>query len=164
MTTTTVTDVIAKMRDVIEALTPAVEPIDRPFTNYSRANPPLKEWALNAGGNGTLRLFAVRRSGGPRQTVGLQHPDATLVRQPIGVRIAYPVNPELWGLTSLDDLEALIDGDVQQIRNALYSVSALTSSAHDATYVNDTELDRNSGVVWFQDLACEAVFYTPQLP
>lgn len=161
MTTTTVSVILSKMRAVVAALAPAAAPTDHPFTVFERSNPPLRAFALNAAGACPLRLFQARRSG-PRQDPGIMDPAATLVTVPVTVTIAYPVNPELFELAKLSDLEDLIDSDAQQVRDALYSVSGLANAAHAATIPTIEALDNTSGVVWFQDLTCKAVFYAAQ--
>jgi hypothetical protein len=163
VTTTTPAAIIAKLVTVIEALSPQPEPLGRTFRRLKQPQSQrltLRKWSLTSGA-GVFRIFDVVRAG-EREDLGVQDPRATLARVPLLVTLAYPASPSLCGLSEYGELEDLIDADACQVRNAIYSVSALADGGHQASDVTIRAPDRDGDQAWFQDLAVVATFYVAQ--
>lgn len=156
MTTTTLTAVIAHLVTVLEGLTPS--PSTPLFRRSVAPHRPLRTWIPDAGGNVMLRKFEVRRDGS-HEDLAFMDPSARLVSAPLVVTVAYV--PKL----SLGDsftLEAVVEADAAQIRNAIFDVGGLSGSGHRANFVSVLGLDQADERIWFQDFAVEAQLYIAQ--
>lgn len=163
MTTTTLAAIRAKMATVIghprNGLIPTVVSNER--FKRSPKNQPIREWALQ---NGALafRRFEIRRSA-KRIDPGMEDPSAYRVEQQVTVTVCYPVKIlGKYGLNDLDDLEDLVEADTTQIRDALASSGNLANGAHQANFIEQEDLDRNSSEIWFQLLTINCVFWASQ--
>jgi hypothetical protein len=158
MTTTTTTAIIERIVEVIQGLQPDEIPARR-FKESTAPNLPLATWANDAGANGLFRLFEVRRNG-QREDPGINHPSATLAAVPLLVKVCYPAVPRLYQLPTNRALEALIESDAHQIRDALEAPTALVAG-HLANMTTIEALTQGERM-WFQDISISTVFYIAQ--
>jgi len=158
MITTTATAIIRRIVEIVERIVP-LELSSRRFKLNRSPNPPLARWASTAGANVLLRLFEVRRAGG-REDPSTNDPAATIAAVPIVVSVVYPPTPKLYGLADQSDLEALVESDAHQIRDALHAPTALVTG-HMANLVSIDGLGQGEDM-WFQDLTVSAIFYIEQ--
>lgn len=162
MTTRTLTEIMNHYATVIAALTPAVvtSPV-KLFRRSTAPNRPLRAWIPDAGGNDMLRRFEVKPDGA-RQDLGTMSTSTARVLRPIVITVAYPAVPKLYGLGSDFDLEALIESDATQIRNAIFDVGGLVGSGHQANFITQLGVDQADERIWFQDFAVDAQFFMAQ--
>lgn len=160
MTTSTLAEILAKVRSVVTSLTPgslSAQRFDRAPRRY-----PLRLWAVQQGASSaTLRKFEVKRTG-PREDPGVIDPTAYFVNRDLLLEVAYPALPALYGREDLDDLEDLVEADALQIRDALFSPTGLANDAHQETVVVVEELDRGDDDVWFQPFTLTVKYFSPQ--
>lgn len=164
MTTTTPAAIMAKIAQVLEALTPASAPANNEsFAENKAPHPQLNRWTLATAEERVFRLFEVApMPGAARVDLGVQHPEATLCNETFLVVVAYPARPSLIGYTQLRDLWNLMSADAQQIRNALALLTGLVGSGHSANFVEVRGVDRSRDNIWFQEISVRAQFYVAQ--
>lgn len=162
MTTWTIGQIVERCIAVVEALTPdTAEPQGRKFVLNRAASRPLRRWLADAGNNGRMRLFDITT--GSRSDVGPNPMQVVQVEFDLLITVAYPSDPKLYGLVERHHLEALIENDARQIRDALARPAGLAGSGHVANFVTALPpLDRTDERAWFQDVPLTARFYTPQ--
>lgn len=158
MNTTTATAIINKAIEVVEALAP-IEIATRPFRVTAAPNLPLQTWANDAGALQLFRRFEIVRSGA-RDDPGINDPAATLAGVPLLMTVVYPPLPRLYGLVHYRELEAVIESDAHQIRDALRAPTALVAG-HLANQPTIEPLGRGERM-WFQDISISTVFYIVQ--
>ena len=162
MTTSTLAQILTKIRAVIVGCLPATLP-DVRFMRPTEKHVPLREWALANAGSQCARKFEVKRFG-PREDPGVIDPQAYYCNRQVLVEIAYPAElAALFGREDLDDLEDVIEADALQIRDALFSPTGLANDAHQETAVVIEDLDRVEGPVWFQPFTLTVKYFSPQL-
>lgn len=159
MTTRTLTEIITKLETVIAALTPEASPTDKPF-RLAEGGRLLRARVNDADVNDLFRRFDVLEDG-DHDEFGIQYPSAGQVEVPLMVTLAYPAVPKSRGLAELRALEALIDNDRSQVRDAIV-LSGIAGAGHIANFTRVRGLDRSDERIWFQGLAVVARFFIRQ--
>lgn len=165
MQTQTLTEIIDHLATTIAALTPAASPSTPGFVRATPPTPAFRSSPPDASVNLMVRLFELARqrgTAGVRTDLGLQHPTAGLVTVPLLLTVAYPAVPKLYTLATLPALEALVESDVAQLRDAIFLPTGLVGSGHLKNDVQVLGLDTADKRIWYQDLSITAMFYIAQ--
>lgn len=162
MTTRTLTEILTHYASVITSLTPSVTTTpSSTFRENEETARPLRKRFNDADLSDILRRFEVKEDG-ERQDLGTMSTSSARVLRPVAITVAYPAVPKLYGLSGRRALEALIESDATQIRNAIFDVGGLVGSGHQANFITQLGVDQADERLWFQDFAVDAQFFMAQ--
>ncbi len=162
MITTSLATIIEHAIGVVEAIVPTGVPLNNVGFRLAREpSRPLRTWLPAGGENNRFRVFEIEPTD-VREDIGILHTTANLVAMAFLLRVCYPAQPTLFGLTQKYELYGVIEDDARRIRDALFLPGGLAHSAHQANYVNIERLDLGYEKAWYQELTVTAVFYTAQ--
>jgi hypothetical protein len=152
-TTTTYAAIRDEQIRLLEALTPS-SMSDKPFRRASKRDR-LRKWAAKTPSTAALRRFEISR--GPASDAPIVSTGASQTIEMVGITVAYPVLPSLYGSDELDDLDEVMRADAAQIRDALFSIDSYIAG-HSITRVEIEAPDRGLDTVWFQDFTATVAY------
>ena len=159
MATTTWTSIRDRCVSRIAALTPAIS--SQKFQTRPVLQKDLRAWSSGAG-SAALRAFDVVRLSGGDEAMFMD-PSQFEVTERAEVVVAYPTKPfNEYGTSALDSIEAMVDADASQIRDAITSAGNYVSGQNLAR-VTEVVINKDAEEVWFCVISFHVVYYRAQV-